>query len=175
MPAHNLTSCVPQVKINVSRAKGCDVNYCLQLHKTTFNQHFLFSLSIFVRGANTQHLCNSCIELSGPSFSQPLQLLHCHFPMASYFTIPKLIGFVHMSETQCIQRRTYTHTHIRFPLKNVRVGTCLSTQMELTGARALRIEAHHGANEQQSAGKKSPIEFPLQHQITFHMLYANHY
>lgn len=58
-----------------------------------------FFLSVhFVCGENTQLLCKGCIELSGLSFSQPLQLLHCHFPMASYFTIPKLIGFVHMSE-----------------------------------------------------------------------------
>lgn len=53
----------------------------------------------FIHGENTQHLSNSCIELSGLSFRQPLQLPHCHFPMASSFTIPKLIGFVPMSET----------------------------------------------------------------------------
>lgn len=65
--------------------------------KTTFTHDLLFSLCSFCPWR--KHLCKSCIELSGLSFSQPLQLLHCHFPMASYFSIPKLIGFVHMSET----------------------------------------------------------------------------
>lgn len=74
------------------RVKG-SVNYCPHADETAFNRICFSFGSLCLRGENSQHLSNSCIELSGLSLKRPLQLLHCHFPMACYFSGTKLIGF----------------------------------------------------------------------------------
>lgn len=165
MTLHSLTSYVSSVWITVNKVKG-NVNYCLQALLAFLPVQLVF-------GENTQHLSNSCIELSGLSFSQPPQLLHCHFPKASYFTIPKLIGFVPVSETWHIRRCTYARP---CTLAAGREGQDASEHTD--GAdRGTSTEnwSTSGCKWKAVSREKRPIEFPLQQQIILlHMLYAHH-
>ncbi len=91
--------------------------------------------------------------------------------MASYFTIPKLIGFAPMSKTQHIQRCTFTHS---FSPAEEHEGQDMSAHTDgADRGMSTEIEAHHVVNEAVSRGK-NPTELPKQQQIVPHMLYANH-
>lgn len=133
--------------------KGCYVQCCLELHETTFKHAVLFILPV---EKNHTLLCQSCTELPGLSFSLPLQLLHCHFPIAGDFTIPKLIGFVHITHT-------FTQTHM---------GMSKHTDKGVRGTRAAN-RSQPQCNEKQSTGNSPIVLLQWEHIILLHANLGN--
>jgi len=86
--------------------KSSNVNYCLEGHKTTFTQDLVFSLFMLSVEKTLKAALSCLVTHSAGLFNYSIVI----FSMASSFTIPQLIGFVHMSETEHIAA-TYTHTH----------------------------------------------------------------